>query len=93
MTTESKIKNTQTEVLIIGAGPAGLMTACWLARTGAPFRTIEKRTNDIFAGHADGLQCRALVTLQSLGFGDRAWKEANHMLEMTFWCPNEDGEI
>ena len=93
MTTESKIKKTQTEVLIIGAGPAGLMTACWLARTGVPFRIIDKRTTDIFAGQADGLQCRTLEIFQSLGFGDRAWKEANHMLEMAFWSPNEEGDL
>ncbi|POS71650.1 phenol hydroxylase [Diaporthe helianthi] len=45
------------DVLIIGAGPAGL---------------------EIF---------------DSLGFGDRAWKEANHMIEICMWNPGQDGVI
>lgn len=32
------------EVLIVGAGPSGLVTACFLAREGINFRIIEKRT-------------------------------------------------
>ena len=49
-------KESNVDVLIIGAGPAGYMAATWFARTGVNARIIDKRGNKIFAGQADGLQ-------------------------------------
>ncbi|RLV92355.1 hypothetical protein JA1_003193 [Spathaspora sp. JA1] len=100
MTTAKKIKQTKTDVLIIGAGPAGLMCATWLARCGIPFRIIDKRSTKIFSGQADGLQCRSLEIFKSFSESafdfttlDNAWKVANHMIEMCFWSPDEKGEL
>lgn len=87
------VKTSKTDVLIIGAGPSGYMAACWFARTGVPFRIIDKRSNKVFAGQADGLQARTLEVFQSFGFGDRALKEANPINEMCFWSPNNLGEL
>ncbi|KAK7523698.1 FAD binding domain-containing protein [Phyllosticta citriasiana] len=81
------------DVLIIGAGPAGLMTAAWMARSGIKTRIVDKRGTKIFTGQADGLQCRSLEIFDSFGFADRAWKEANHMLEICMWNPGADGQI
>jgi phenol 2-monooxygenase len=81
------------DVLIIGAGPAGYMAATWLARTGVNARIIDKRSSRVFAGQADGLQCRTLEVMQSFGFCDRALKEGNHMLEICFWEPDAKGNI
>lgn len=88
MTAESNV-----DVLIIGAGPAGLMMATWLAKCGVHARIVDKRGTKVFNGQADGLQCRTLEIFDSLGFGDRAWKEANHMLEICLWNPDENGII
>ncbi|KAK6197611.1 phenol 2-monooxygenase [Scheffersomyces amazonensis] len=97
---ESKIKHSNTDVLIIGAGPSGLMAATWLARTGVPFRIIDKRSNKIFSGQADGLQSRTLEVFQSFSGStfdmrglDSAWKMANHMNEFCFWSPDETGKL
>ncbi|KAK8188276.1 FAD binding domain-containing protein [Phyllosticta capitalensis] len=79
--------------LIVGAGPAGLMTAAWMARCGIKTRIVDKRGTKIFTGQADGLQCRSLEIFDSFGFADRAWKEANHMLEICMWNPGPDGSI
>ncbi|KAI9896356.1 hypothetical protein N3K66_008528 [Trichothecium roseum] len=81
------------DVLIIGAGPAGLMAAAWMAHCGVKARIVDKRNAKIFCGQADGLQCRSLEIFDSLGFGDRAWKEANHMIEICMWNPDADGII
>ncbi|KAF2157678.1 phenol hydroxylase [Myriangium duriaei CBS 260.36] len=85
---ESKI-----DVLIIGAGPAGMMCATWMAHCGIATRIIDKRGTKIFNGQADGLQCRSLEIFESFGFGDRAWKEANHLLEFSMWNPSPDGKL
>ncbi|WYZ46660.1 hypothetical protein EsH8_IX_000885 [Colletotrichum jinshuiense] len=81
------------DVLIIGAGPAGLMAAAWMAHCGVKARIVDKRNTKIFCGQADGLQCRSLEIFDSLGFADRAWKEANHMIEICMWNPGNDGVI
>ncbi|KAN0089908.1 FAD binding domain protein [Hyaloscypha variabilis] len=81
------------DVLIVGAGPAGLMAATWFARYGVNARIIDKRGTKIFNGQADGLQCRTLEIFDSFGFADRAWKESNHMLEICLWNPDEDGVL
>ncbi|KAJ6164640.1 hypothetical protein N7470_003312 [Penicillium chermesinum] len=81
------------DVLIIGAGPAGLMLANWLGRCGVKTRIVDKRGSKIYNGQADGLQCRTLEIFDSFGFADQAWKESNHMLEICFWNPDEQGRL
>ncbi|GAW27210.1 putative FAD binding domain-containing protein [Rosellinia necatrix] len=83
----------KVDVLIVGAGPAGLMVALWLSRLGIAARIIDKRTDKVFSGQADGFQARTLEILDSFGIGERVWKEASRMFEVTFWNPNSDGRI
>lgn len=47
-------QESNVDVLIIGAGPAGLMLALWLARLGVKARIVDKRTAKIYSGQADG---------------------------------------
>lgn len=91
--TADEIPESKCDVLIIGAGPAGLMMAAWMARCGINARIVDKRGTKIYAGQADGLQIRSLEIFDSFGFADRAWKEANHMIEMCMWNPGEDGVL
>ncbi|KAH6673354.1 FAD binding domain protein [Halenospora varia] len=85
--------HSEVDVLIVGAGPAGLMAATWMARCGIKARIVDKRGSKIYAGQADGLQCRTLEIFDSFGFADRAWKESNHMLEICLWNPDSEGKI
>lgn len=87
------LKESRVDVLIIGAGPAGLMMAAWMAKCGISTRIVDKRGTKIFNGQADGLQCRTLEIMESLGFGHRAWRESNHMLEVCMWNPDETGVL
>ncbi|KAF2794244.1 hypothetical protein K505DRAFT_374785 [Melanomma pulvis-pyrius CBS 109.77] len=91
--TAAETPESKCDVIIIGAGPAGLMMAAWMARCGIDARVVDKRSTKIFSGQADGLQLRSLEIFDSFGFADRAWKEANHMIEMCMWNPGTDGVI
>lgn len=83
----------QVDVLIVGAGPAGLMLALWLSRLGIVTRIVDKRSDKVFSGQADGFQARTLEIADSFGIGERAWKEANRLFEVSFWNPDPDGRI
>lgn len=85
--------DSKCDLLIIGAGPAGLMAATWAARCGIHTRVVDKRGTKIFNGQADGLTSRSLEIFDSFGFADRVWKEANHLLEICLWNPDEAGRI
>lgn len=51
------VPESRTDVLIVGAGPAGLMMATWLAKCGVDARIVDKRGTKIFNGQADGKLC------------------------------------
>ncbi|KAI0487027.1 FAD binding domain-containing protein [Xylaria cf. heliscus] len=89
----SLARPSEVDVLIVGAGPAGLMLSLWLSRLGIVTRIVDKRTDKVFSGQADGFQARTLEILDSFGIGERVWKEANRMFEVSFWNPNPDGRI
>ncbi|KAM5354669.1 hypothetical protein ACJ41O_001316 [Fusarium nematophilum] len=84
-------KTDHVDILIVGAGPAGLMMATWMAKCGIKTRIVDKRGTKIFNGQADGLQCRTLEIFDSFGFAHRAWLESNHMLEISLWNPDDKG--
>ncbi|KAK6199079.1 Polynucleotide 5'-hydroxyl-kinase grc3 [Pestalotiopsis sp. IQ-011] len=48
--------DSEVEVLIVGAGPAGLMLALWMSRLGIKTRIVDKRTDKVFSGQADGVE-------------------------------------
>lgn len=61
---------TDTEVLIVGAGPVGLMLACELRRRGVGCRLLDKYSDYPPTSRANGLLPRALEVLDSLGIAD-----------------------
>ncbi|KAL8886460.1 MAG: hypothetical protein Q9205_007480 [Flavoplaca limonia] len=65
----------EVDVLICGAGPAGLQIAVSLARQGVDFRIIDKAAQPLIAGRADGVQPRFLETLHSWGLATEVHEE------------------
>jgi 2-polyprenyl-6-methoxyphenol hydroxylase-like FAD-dependent oxidoreductase len=63
--------NTRLPVLIIGAGPTGLMMACELARRHIQFRIIDKKPERTQTSNATWIQPRTLEILKSIGIVDR----------------------
>ncbi|KAG8995663.1 hypothetical protein FRB94_008888 [Tulasnella sp. JGI-2019a] len=92
-TTNAPGAESRVDVLIIGAGPAGLMCANSLANAGVNVRIIDKRPNAVAAGQADGIQPRTIEVLQSYGLADRLLREGNQMHMAAFYNPSASGGI
>lgn len=61
-------------VLIVGAGPTGLMMACILAQYGIHFRIIDKKPERTLASNATWIQTRTIELLDQMGIVDRFTK-------------------
>src|SRR5213079_1937132 len=64
--------NTDTDVLLVGAGPTGLMLANQLGRRGVRARIIDRHTGPSLQTRALGVQARTLEIYSHLGIVDRA---------------------
>lgn len=73
------------EVVIAGAGPAGLMLELLLARYGLKDESllcVDSKSTTLKSGQADGLQPRTLETLKSLGLADEILTEGCQMWQV-----------
>jgi len=64
-------KHEDIAVLIVGAGPTGLILACELARRGLSFRIVDKAPEYFAGSRGKGLQPRSLEVLDDLGVVDQ----------------------
>lgn len=78
------------DVLIVGTGPAGTVLAAQLAEfPDITTRVIERRTEPLMVGHADGVACRTVEMFQAFGLADALVREAYWVNEVRFWGPSE----
>lgn len=66
--------NNHIPVLIVGAGPTGLLMACELARHGIKFRLIDKKPEQTSCSNATWIQTRTIEILDHLGIVNRFLK-------------------
>jgi 2-polyprenyl-6-methoxyphenol hydroxylase-like FAD-dependent oxidoreductase len=61
---------TATEVLVVGAGPSGLMTAALLLRQGVAVRLVDANAGPATESRAFAVQARTIELFRSLGLAD-----------------------
>ena len=61
-----------TDVLVVGAGPTGLMLANQLVRRGVGVRIIDRHPGPSLQTRALGVQARTMEIYAKLGIADRA---------------------
>ncbi|KAJ5495025.1 hypothetical protein N7539_000141 [Penicillium diatomitis] len=80
------------DVVVVGAGPVGLMFSACLARLGSyKIKHIDNRTEPTSIGRADGIQARTLDVLSSMGLKRPIWAYNPGLIyEVAFWGATAD---
>lgn len=73
------------EVLIVGAGPTGLVLALWLAKRGVRFRIVEKKSQPDTSSRALAVQDRTLELYRQLGLADAVVSGGRWMAGVNLW--------
>lgn len=73
-------------VLIVGAGPTGLMMACELKRHDIPFRIIDKKPEPTKGSNATWIQTRTLEIFDIIGIVDRFLKIGHKCEAINFYA-------
>lgn len=74
-----------TEVLIVGAGPTGLMMACQLLRYDVKFRILDKQQDRAHESRAFAIQVKSMEIFQNLGVVDEFLKLARSNVDFAFF--------
>lgn len=75
-----------TDVLIVGAGPTGLMLANQLARRGVRVDIVDRHSGPAQQSRALGVQARTLEIYAQLGIVDRALELGKKGTGATMWA-------
>src|SRR5215813_11325575 len=79
----------RAEVLIVGAGPTGLMLALWLARLGVRVRIIDKTHGPGTTSRALVVHARTLEFYRQLGLAEEAIANGVPFAAINLWARGE----
>jgi 2-polyprenyl-6-methoxyphenol hydroxylase-like FAD-dependent oxidoreductase len=74
-----------TDVLIVGAGPTGLVLALWLTRLGVRVRIVDKTPEPGTTSRALAVQARTLEFYSQIGLSDAVIERGRKMLAVNLW--------
>ncbi|KAI1323831.1 FAD binding domain-containing protein [Xylariaceae sp. FL0255] len=79
------------DIVIVGAGPVGLMLSTCLARFGYKIKHIDNRAEPTPTGRADGIQPRSLDLLRNIGLKSAIMaRKPARVYEVAFWDPSDN---
>ncbi|NEB79300.1 NAD(P)-binding protein [Streptomyces sp. SID14478] len=90
-TTGTPVGRTDTDVLIVGAGPTGLVLAADLARRGVRALLVEKAEGLFPGSRGKGLQPRTQEVMYDLGVLDAVYAAGSEYPKMLAWEGDEPG--
>ncbi|KAJ5782076.1 hypothetical protein N7457_003850, partial [Penicillium paradoxum] len=74
-----------TSVVVVGAGPSGLMLACNLVRFGIDVMILDDRPDKTSTGKADGMQPKTIETFKQLGLAEPLLNNGARVYDIAFW--------
>jgi 2-polyprenyl-6-methoxyphenol hydroxylase-like FAD-dependent oxidoreductase len=74
-----------TDVLIVGAGPTGLVLALWLTRLGVRVRIVDKTAGPGATSRAVGVQARTLELYSQIGLADAVIERGRKAFAANLW--------
>lgn len=78
-------RGSYVDLLIVGAGPAGLMAAVWASQFNIGTKIIDNKASRTRTGHADGLHARTLEILNSFGIAHEFTSRATWINDICSW--------
>jgi 2-polyprenyl-6-methoxyphenol hydroxylase-like FAD-dependent oxidoreductase len=78
-------KSSDTEVLIVGAGPTGLVLALWLTRLGVRVRIVDKTAEPGTTSRALAVQARTLEFYSQVGLADTVVERGRKTIAANLW--------
>src|SRR5437660_5040192 len=79
----------QTEILIIGAGPTGLVLALWLTKLGVGVRIVDKTAEPGTTSRALAVQARTLELYRQLDLADEVVERGHKVPGVNLWVKGE----
>ena len=74
------------DVLIVGAGPTGLVLALWLTKLGAKVRIVDKTAEPGTTSRALAVQARTLELYRQLGLAEAVVEKAHQVPAFNLWA-------
>src|SRR5580658_9277553 len=77
------------DVLIVGAGPTGLVLALWLTRMGVRVRIVDKTAEAGTTSRALVVQARTLEFYNQVGLADAVVKRGRKFVAINLWASGQ----
>jgi 2-polyprenyl-6-methoxyphenol hydroxylase-like FAD-dependent oxidoreductase len=77
---------TSCDVMVVGAGPTGLVLALWLTKLGAKVRIVDKTGEPGTTSRALAVQARTLELYRQLDLADAVVERAHEVPAVNFWA-------